>query len=380
MSEYQYYEFQATDRPLSREEMQQLRALSSRATITPASFVNVYHYGDFRGDPWTLLETYFDAFLYLANWGTREVMLRVPARMLGHDVIRQYGGGEEFARADVHGEHAIVGFRSEDEADEWEEDGGGRLASLLPLREELAGGDHRVLYLGWLLSAQQGGVPDDAPEPPVPAGLGRLTAAQTAFVDFLRIDEDLVRAAAERSVDASGEPDDAALHAWIKALPDTEKTAMLIRVANGGANAVRLELVTGVQRTLRSPVAPAEHPRTAGALLARAEELTDARLRAEAEAAAREKARREQQRAAAREEYLASLTGQDEELWIRAEALASEKKATAYDGAVRLLRDLRDLGARDGRVESTQARLYAFAGRHSAKSALQRRLRDAGLI
>jgi hypothetical protein len=40
MSEYQYYEFQAIDRPLSVKEMSELRSCSTRARITPTSFVN----------------------------------------------------------------------------------------------------------------------------------------------------------------------------------------------------------------------------------------------------------------------------------------------------------------------------------------------------
>ncbi len=51
MSEYQYFEFQAVDRPLTSKQMDELRRYSSRAQITPSSFVNVYNYGDFRGDP-----------------------------------------------------------------------------------------------------------------------------------------------------------------------------------------------------------------------------------------------------------------------------------------------------------------------------------------
>jgi hypothetical protein len=49
MSEYQYYEFLAIDRPLTSEEMGDLRALSTRAHITPVSFTNEYHWGDFKG-------------------------------------------------------------------------------------------------------------------------------------------------------------------------------------------------------------------------------------------------------------------------------------------------------------------------------------------
>jgi hypothetical protein len=51
MSEYQYYEFLAIDRPLTAEETQALRTLSTRAQITPVSFINEYNWGDFKGDP-----------------------------------------------------------------------------------------------------------------------------------------------------------------------------------------------------------------------------------------------------------------------------------------------------------------------------------------
>jgi hypothetical protein len=40
MSEYQYYEFLAIDRPLKEDEMAELRALSTRATITAVSLTN----------------------------------------------------------------------------------------------------------------------------------------------------------------------------------------------------------------------------------------------------------------------------------------------------------------------------------------------------
>jgi hypothetical protein len=43
MSEYQYYEFQAVDRPLTPEQISDLRAYSSRAQITASSFIVVYN-------------------------------------------------------------------------------------------------------------------------------------------------------------------------------------------------------------------------------------------------------------------------------------------------------------------------------------------------
>ncbi len=105
MSEYQYYEFQAIDRPLTEREMLGLRTHSTRAQITPTSFVNEYSWGSLKGDEDAWMERYFDAFLYLANWGTHVLKLR---------------------------------------------DGAGRLASLISVRSELARGDLRALYLGWV--------------------------------------------------------------------------------------------------------------------------------------------------------------------------------------------------------------------------------------
>ena len=56
LSEYQYYEFQAIDRPLGEADREALRALSTRARITATSFTNHYEWGDFKGDPRRLME------------------------------------------------------------------------------------------------------------------------------------------------------------------------------------------------------------------------------------------------------------------------------------------------------------------------------------
>src|SRR5207248_4201379 len=83
MSEYQYYEFRAVDRPLSPKAVQELRDLSSRAEITSRRFVNVYNYGDFRGHPEEVLARYFEAFLSLARWGTSRPGLPLPKGLVG---------------------------------------------------------------------------------------------------------------------------------------------------------------------------------------------------------------------------------------------------------------------------------------------------------
>ena len=80
MSEYQYYEFLAIDRPLDQSARQTLRAASSRARITATSFTNHYDWGDLKGNPDEWMERWFDLHLYLANWGARRLMMKVRSR------------------------------------------------------------------------------------------------------------------------------------------------------------------------------------------------------------------------------------------------------------------------------------------------------------
>ena len=63
MSEYQCYEFAAIDKPLNEKDMKALRNLSTRAQITPTSFVNECNWGDLKGDPLKLVEKYFESLV-----------------------------------------------------------------------------------------------------------------------------------------------------------------------------------------------------------------------------------------------------------------------------------------------------------------------------
>ncbi len=92
MSEYQYFEFQAIDRPLSKKEMTELRSYSTRARIAPSSFVNDYSWGNFKGDADAWMDKYFDMFLYIANWGTRILKLRLPDTQMSAKKVRDSTG------------------------------------------------------------------------------------------------------------------------------------------------------------------------------------------------------------------------------------------------------------------------------------------------
>jgi len=69
ISEYQYCEFRAIDKPLTPQQQAVLRSCTSRATITATSFINEYHWGNLKGDPLDWMQPYFDAHVYSANWG-----------------------------------------------------------------------------------------------------------------------------------------------------------------------------------------------------------------------------------------------------------------------------------------------------------------------
>src|SRR5262245_21745446 len=146
MSEYQYYEFRAIDKPLDRAAMEALRKITSRAEITPTSLTNEYHWGDFKGDPDKLMEKYFDANLYYANWGTHQWMMRVPAKLLPLSSAESYTA-EHSLRVWKTKDHVILDFvAGTEDWGEWVE-GGEWMASFISLRSDLMAGDLRCLYI-----------------------------------------------------------------------------------------------------------------------------------------------------------------------------------------------------------------------------------------
>ncbi len=380
MSEYQYYEFQAVDRPLTEREMQELRAYSTRATITPTRFVNHYEWGSFKGNPSAWMDRYFDAFLYFANWGTRELMLRLPRRILDLDTAKRYCRGES-ASLRAKGGFVILEFHSQDEDGDWEDGGEGWLSSLIPLRADIAGGDYRALYLAWLLCAQAGELDDDATEPPCPPGLAALTPPLKAFTDFLRVNRDLVAVAAKGNAGVAEVASREELANCAAALSDNEKTDFLIRLAWGDQPHLRAELLRRFRKAGDGATTPSGiEPRTAAELVTSAELRAEKRRREEAKQAAKERARRAREEAAARERYLKDLAERESETWRKVDVLIATKRPSDYDEAVRLLKDLRDLAARGERAAEAVQRISRLRNEHARKPTFVERLRRAGLL
>jgi hypothetical protein len=382
MSEYQYYEFQAIDRPLTEKEMQELRSYSTRARITPTSFVNDYSWGRFKGDEEAWMVKYFDAFLYLANWGTHVFKLRLPSRLLDLKTVRLYCSGEGAFAYEKNGK-VILTFLSEDEGGgEWVE-AEGRLSSLISVRSEISRGDLRCLYLGWLLCAQNGEFDEEDIEPPVPPGLGQLSASLESLIDFFRIDPNLIHVAARASEPLEdARPKQEEILEWIGTLPAGEKDDVLAKLIANEDLALAKELFRRFIKERGSgsqQIAEKCERRTVGEVLQAAEEHAEERRRAAAKKAAEEKAKRDRQAAESRAKYLDEIAKREPNLWSQVENLISTKQPKRYDQAVRLLIDLRDLASRKGKMNEFEAGLQALRAAQARKPSFIERLRKAGL-
>lgn len=377
MSEYQYYEFQAVDRPLDEGGQAELRDLSSRASITAMSFTNHYEWGDFKGDPRLMMERYFDLFLYLANWGSRRLSIRFPARLVDIQALQQYCPDSEVADVRIAGAHAIVDvWRDEVEQDDWDDEAS-KLAALAPLRGDIMQGDIRVFYLIWLMAVENGYVDDDELEP-LP-GMDPLSGPLVSFTEFFDIDPDLVEAAiVEGAAATSPEAEREATETFIRSLPEQDKAALLIRLHDGDPH-----LGTELRRLRVQATGQHHHTgrvrRAAGELRKASRRIRADRHHVAAEKAAAENRRREEERALVRKKHLSLLTGRGDAPWRDVEELISLRNQPGYQRAVTLLIDLCEVARLQGSEKAFARRLSDIRSRHDRKGRFMERLDEAGL-
>ncbi len=144
MSEYQYYEFRAIDRRLGDADRKALRALSSRARITTTSFTNHYEWGDFKGEPRQLVERWFDLHLYLANWGTRRLIMRLPRWLMERGRLNDCLLDVDWVEVWETGEHLVVDMCRDEVEEGYSDWGSGWVWQLaIGLTEDLPDGETR---------------------------------------------------------------------------------------------------------------------------------------------------------------------------------------------------------------------------------------------
>jgi hypothetical protein len=371
MSEYQYYEWQTIDRPLTASEQRAVDGLSSHMdTVTSTQAVVTYSWGDFKHDPRQVLLKYFDAFLYDSNFGTRQLMFRLPGNLVDVSAIQPYLV-EDRITLEKHGKYFVLEIQIDDESDsfEWIESDS-VLGQLTPLREQLLQGDMRMLYLAWLkaISIDKNYDMEEVLEPPVPAGLKKLSASLQAFADFFEIDSHFISAAAAASQKAglSLEPD---LEAAITKLTRAETDAFLLQIARGDPGAVLALKKKLTHSTRAKPASAFRSKRSASEIFALARSI-------DIEAKRKAQAKAERQRI----ERLEELARTEESVWADVENLLSQKRASAYDEATKLLRELRDMFEHKQRQAGFAQRFQVIRERYGKSAALTDRFRRAGLM
>jgi hypothetical protein len=276
------------------------------------------------------------------------------------------------------GDSVIVSLTSEKQDDYWDESAEGALGSIVPVRSELAVGDRRLLYLAWLLSVDAGVLDEAEFEPSVPAGLRELSGPLRAVVDFLRLDDDLLSAAAEASEPLTS-LDCSARHVrrWVARLPAREKEEVLVQLVSGDVDVSR-ELVRRF-RTESNPFLECEGTRTVVELQGAALQARERRERLAAQRRAEEKAGRARTQAAAREQHLTALAARQEQAWTQVDCAIETRQPGKYDEAVTVVKDLRAVSEREDRRDAFDQRLSNLQQRHARKVSLLQRLERAGL-
>ncbi|NJR70313.1 MAG: hypothetical protein HC771_18000 [Synechococcales cyanobacterium CRU_2_2] len=374
MSEYQVYEFQAIDRFLSSDDKAYLHSLSSRAQVGATSARFTYRFGDFRTKPEEVLDRCFDVMLYVANFGVRRLVIRLPKELVKMSKLEPYEipytiTFEETPRSIL----VDLNLVCEDYYTWIEEEP--MLSSLVSLREELLRGDLRLLYLAWLRSGNSEESPlspDAMLEPPVPAGLQQLSTGLKAFAELFVVDEDLIAAAAEESAAGSEEVEEP-LEKWLAELTTEEHIEYLLRAMRGETH-VGQELLQRLRFEFGSEADEEEEleglpGRSLGDLMAIAQQKQQQRKQQAAQA--------EQQ---AREQYLDALVPKQEALWQEVTRLIELKTARGYEQSVAILVDLKAVALLQGKVVDFMERVQVLVDRYSGRSALKKRMKDANLL
>jgi hypothetical protein len=337
MSEHQRIAFRAIDSPVSEKNLEYMRRQSSRAEITPWSFDNEYHFGDFRGDAVEMLRRGYDLHLHYANFGIRKLLIRFPHGLPDVQAAEPYLGEDspQFLQ-DKQGPGGILAiepFHEPDDLEElWEFDD--LLDRLVPLRAEILDGDLRPLYVAHLAIACDGEHdPAETKEAPVPAGLEKLSDAQRALAEFYGLSDALIVAAAQDGLPLPAPTAARNQRAdWLQSQPAATKDRWLAQWMADPHSSVRREILEDFRKSRSSPLWPTTvRGRTFAELEAIAKEIQQGADRKAAATAARQKAKK-----------LAEMVADPARTLRETEELVSRRSTKAYRKIATLLAELRE--------------------------------------
>jgi hypothetical protein len=386
MSEFQRVIFQAVDAPLNDKQLEFARRQSTRAEVSRWSLSVEYHYSTFRGDVDDLLRQGYDVYLQHANYGSREIKLRLPHGMpFAKDVWLNYVDGEHLNwKCDSGGVGGILTLCPFHDAGDLEHvwDTQPVLDAAIRVRDRLITGDLRALYLLWLCAADDDyNDPTKLVEPPVPHGISTFVEDGGELLSFFDLDPLLLVAAGTdvKSAPTDGPQDRAAR--WVSALDEQRTKDMLLRLLTGDTFGVKASLLAEIRDSQSSDGWPTtDKRRTFEELLQKAEALRaeeDAKqARKDQAKAKREAAKAERERA---DRMKKMLNAPDE--WLReAERLVDAKGTVNYKAAAEILSDLREAIGGDEGDKMARRCAANLAKKHPTLTQLKSSLRKRGLL
>ena len=337
MSEYQYVAFRAIDNPVSEKNLEYMHRQSSRAEITPWSFENEYHYGDFRGNAEEMLRRGYDIHLHYANFGIRKLLIRFPHGLPDARAAKPYLAKDSLRfLKDKKGSGGILSIEPYHEPGDLDDLWGfdAILDRLVPLRAEILDGDLRPFYLAHLVIACDGEHdPGATREAPVPAGLGELSDGQRGLAELYGVGDELIAAAAQESLPIPARVDSAIDYAeWLCGQQETAKNAWLATLMADPRSVVRAEILAKYRTDRRVPAWPTTQPnRTIAQLQTAAAEIARESQRKATATAARQRAKK-----------LVNMAADPARTLRKTEQLVAERTMAAYRQVGELLADLRE--------------------------------------
>lgn len=386
MSEHQYIEFRAVDRPLTDRELGYARKQSTRAEISRWSFRNEYHYGDFRGDVSGLLRRGYDVHLHYANFGIRTVALRLPAGLpFAESVWSHYVGGEGLSWApDRRGGGVLTldpYYEPGDLEELWELEP--YMQAMVDLRARLMAGDLRVLYLFWLAAANGGHhEPANAREPPTPGGLAEIVGAAQPFLEFFGLETHLLDAAAEGSTGAPpGALPEQRIPCWVASQNEDDAKSLLCDLLSDESATVKSATIARILGETSSPAWPTVTTnRTCRDLRERAAQLREAEREQERQRLAAAEKRQAARQAQERNERMKRMV-EEPKKWLReADRLVAARGTTNYEAAAEILDELREALGDDNGVSMTRQHAALLARKHPTLNRMKSALRRRGLL
>ncbi len=377
MSEYQYYEFQSIDQALSTKDRKEISSWSSRSDCSNRKAVFNYSYGDFPKNINEVLLKYFDAALYLSNWGTRQLLFKLPIALVNLNSLLAYNTSiyleqESCLNIEQKGEFVVIDINLNKE--EWWIEGEGVLSDLVGLRNAILEGDYRSLFIVWLhilsLKYEQEEMVEITSINPnlIPPNLKETTSELDALIEFAAINKDWIVAAANYSKTTTKENID--FEAQLKLLDANKKNEYLLRILQGENNlALKLKKELATLGKEKINVTTFNTEIKLEKLIATVDNVTAQRKAAIAEA-----------KKIAHQKKMEQLVIEKKYVLESIDRHLLKSHATAYDKAVDAMLDLKDLAKYQNKELEFNQYMAGIMEKYGRRGTLIRRLKDQDLV